>query len=203
MQHRVAGGELGREPVEVVLATSARTTPRSSTGRTSSTPSASHRQPDSTRQSSIATRIDTTRSTPGYASLSWCGAEAGAARLLVVELVLERDVTGSPSASAAQSAQRAVDERRDPGVAHRDVLGAADARAERRCARRSGPTRANRSATPRSRRPSCAARRPRPRRADSGGRRRSRSRRNPRRLRANPGGGCARRTAPGLRSTSR
>ena len=53
--------------------TSLRTTPRSSIGNTSSTPAANQRQPDSTLQSSIATRIDMTRSTPGYATLSWCG----------------------------------------------------------------------------------------------------------------------------------
>ena len=141
MQHRVAGGELGREPVERRAATSARTTPRSSTGSTSSTPPASHRQPDSTtavvdrdedRHHALDARVR---------DLVLVRAEARAAGLLVVELVLERDDRLAERVGRA-ARERAGDQRRDPGMARRDVLGAADRGPVRRSARRSGPTRA-------------------------------------------------------------
>ena len=72
--HRVARGELGRPTSRASSATSALHDAAIVDGRAPRrTPPAIQRQPDSTLQSSIATRIDMTRPTPGYATLSWCG----------------------------------------------------------------------------------------------------------------------------------
>ena len=113
------GTHLSDEAASVV------TTPRESVGRTSSTPSAIQRQPDSVVHSSIATRIEMTGTDAGVCGQVLVRAESGTSGLLVVDLVLEVDHPDSEN-RRRKLEEVSLHERAEPVVTGRHVLGPAD-----------------------------------------------------------------------------